>query len=406
MRPIQLAVVFDQHISVGGGYQQSLNAALLTRDLPDDLVEVSYFTTLKENVYTLSTYGINATLINLSIAGKIWSEIRAKVHNRFLHTLLCLDRFPSPFEKVLLNHKIELVYFLSPCKWARYLEKLNFITTVWDLCHLDAPEFPEVRWKNELQLRETNYNSLLNRANAIFVDSEYGKQNLSFRYCIPLNRVHVLPFQPAFSIRSGACVTNANPVNIHEKYSLSSPYVFYPAQFWAHKNHVYLIEGLLALEESYGQKVGAIFSGGDQGTRSYIEEYVIKMGLQDRVRFVGFVPDHELLELYLQSIALVMPTYFGPTNLPPLEAFHLGVPVLYPDLDGLRDQVDDAALLMDLSDPESMALHLSNLLSDSDLRNKLVAAGFRRAAYFDSFDRIGLLKKIISDFRYRRLCWK
>ena len=113
MRPIQLAVVFDQHISVGGGYQQSLNAALLTRDLPDDLVEVTYFTTLKENVYTLSTYGINATLINLSIAGKIWSEIRAKVHNRFLYTFLCLDRFPSPFEKVLLNHR-NVLYKLKP----------------------------------------------------------------------------------------------------------------------------------------------------------------------------------------------------------------------------------------------------------------------------------------------------
>ena len=114
MRPIQLAVVFDQHISVGGGYQQSLNAALLTRDLPDDLVEVSYFTTLKENVYTLSTYGISATLINLS-SWKVLSEIKAKVHNRFLHTLLCLDRFSSPFENYL-NYKIELVYFLSPCK--------------------------------------------------------------------------------------------------------------------------------------------------------------------------------------------------------------------------------------------------------------------------------------------------
>ena len=130
--------------------------------------------------------------------------------------------------------------------------------TVWDLCHLDAPEFPEVRWKNELQLRETNYNSLLNRANAIFVDSEYGKQNLSFRYSIPLNRVHVLPFQPAFSIRSGACVTNSNPVNIHEKYSLS-PLRVLSGTVLGSQNHAYLIEGLLALEESYGQKVGAIF---------------------------------------------------------------------------------------------------------------------------------------------------
>ena len=53
-----------------------------------------------------------------------------------------------------------------------------------------------------------------------------------------------------------------------------------------------------------------------------------------------------------------MPTYFGPTNIPPLEAFALGVPVLYSDLPGLKDQVGDSALLLDLNNPESMAQHM------------------------------------------------
>ena len=50
-----------------------------------------------------------------------------------------------------------------------------------------------------------------------------------------------------------------------------------------------------------------------------------------------------------------MPTYFGPTNIPPLEAFSLNVPVCYSDLDGLREQVGEAAFLMNLKNPESLA---------------------------------------------------
>ena len=72
------------------------------------------------------------------------------------------------------------------------------------------------------------------------------------------------------------------------------------------------------------------------------------MNLENKVRFAGFVDDEELPFLYSQSIALVMPTYFGPTNIPPLEAFKINVPVLYSDLPGLRDQVGKAAMLIDL----------------------------------------------------------
>ena len=65
-----------------------------------------------------------------------------------------------------------------------------------------------------------------------------------------------------------------------------------------------------------------------------------------------------------------MPTYFGPTNIPPLEAFKINVPVLYSDLPGLRDQVGKAAMLIDLKKPESLASNLKKLLN-SKLKNYL-----------------------------------
>jgi len=162
---------------------------------------------------------------------------------------------------------------------------------------------------------------------------------------------------------------------------------------------------LRVLEERCGIRVGAIFSGGDKGNLVYVQSYVHKMKLEDRVRFVGFVDDEEIPELYRQSIALVMPSYFGPTNLPPLEAFELGIPVLYSDKAGLRDQVENAALLMDLNDPGSLADHLKNLIDDSQLRMRLVEAGKARLRYFDSLDRMSVLKNVIERFHKKRVSW-
>jgi len=406
MRPIRLAVIFDQQIRAGGGYQQALNAALLTKNLSEHMVQTFFFTTLEENVSTLVGHGIQAELIQLSFFQRARMYLRRLVtFGRILKLLKRLERY-SPFERRLIQQNIDLVYFLAPSSWTRDLDEINYITTVWDLSHRDDPEFPEVRWNRQFEARERNYRALLPRATAIFVDSELGKKNVVHRYGIDEERVHVMPFQAAAATRESKETGSRSSIDVRAKYHLDVPNVFYPAQFWAHKNHVYLLEGLRALEQQYGLRIGAIFSGGDQGNLAYVKSYVRKLDLEDRVRFVGFVENEEIPELYRQSVALVMPSYFGPTNLPPLEAFELGVPVLYSDKSGLRDQVGDAALLMDLSDPVSMADHLKNLIEDPGLRSKLVEAGKERLKYFDSMDRVGILKRVLEDFRRRRQTWE
>jgi len=405
MRPIRLAVIFDQQIRVGGGYQQALNAALLARGLPSDICEPIFFTTLAENVATLVGHDIHAELIHISFFQKARTYLRRLVTDaRVFKLLKRMERY-SPFERSLIQKGIDLVYFLAPSSWALDLEEINYITTVWDLCHRDDPEFPEVRSNRQFEMRERIYWASLPRATAIFVDSELGKKNVVHRYGIDEERVRVMPFQAAAVTRESTTSHFRSSIDVHVKYNLDVPYVFYPAQFWAHKNHSYLLEGLRTLEQRYGLRIGAIFSGGDQGNLAYVKLYVRNLNLEDRVRFIGFVGDEEIPDLYRQSVALVMPSYFGPTNLPPIEAFELGVPVLYSDKAGLRDQVGGAGLLMDLNDPVSMADHLNSLINDPDRRLRLIAAGKERLKYFDSLDRLGVLRNVIERFHKKRACW-
>ena len=402
----KLAIFFDQSIYSGGGYQQSINVINLIKKLPEDNFEIFFFTNKEENVKELNKLEINVEYFKTSFLLLLKTYLRRKIKDKYIYKIFTLFSKKSPLEKYLSQKNIDLVYFLSPTAWALDLETINYIYTVWDLSHRDDPEFPEVRENREFDNRENKFFNVLPKATAIIVDSELGKNNLIKRYCVNDNRVFVIPFEGNHYLKKDKKYLTKNKIIIKKKYSLSEPYIFYPAQFWAHKNHIYLIQGLKKLEEKYKIKLNVIFSGGDKGNKSYIKEVAKNLSLKERVKFAGFVDNDEMIALYLQSIALVMPSYFGPTNLPPLEAFELGVPVLYSDLPGLRDQVGKSALLMDLKNPESMADQLFKLLNQSDLRNYLIASGKERLKYFENFNRFEVIYNILNNFRYRNQCWK
>jgi glycosyltransferase involved in cell wall biosynthesis len=151
--------------------------------------------------------------------------------------------------------------------------------------------------------------------------------------------------------------------------------------------------------------VGAIFSGSDKGNLSYIKNKVRDFNLNDRVKFVGFIENELLPYFYKQSIALVMPTYFGPTNLPPLEAFILEVPVMYSDIKGLKNQVGDAALLLDLNNPETMSINIKNLLENSEIAFNLIKKGKNIINKELDINHSLILTELLHSFQRKRICW-
>ncbi|MFY9105114.1 glycosyltransferase [Aliarcobacter cryaerophilus] len=367
-KKLNIAIFVNSEQKVGGGFQYELRVCQI-------LKEVRY-------KYTFNFFTLNAK--NIDDFRK--NDIEVKLLSK------------EDLEITLINnYKIDLVYFLYPANFN--FINLHYIITIWDLCHRDFNEFPEVRNNYEFENRELFYSSIgLKKAIAIISDSKQGKKNIIKRYNIDKNRVHVLKFLP----REHKEFTF---ININKKYNINRPYIYYPAQFWAHKNHIYILKALKILRENFNIEIFALFSGTDYGNLSYILEQAKFMGIDKQIKYLGFVDDNEIPNLYKQSLALVMPTYFGPTNIPPLEAFEYETPVCYSDLKGLRKQVKDAAFLIDLKNPNSLVNALLCILNNHNKVQKKIKTGKKILRKWTPNKFKNTLENIFNNFNNIRRCW-
>ena len=371
---MNIAVLLDKELQSGGGFQSALSYVVLLNKNKSPQYNFIFFTTLKGNIKTLDKLGIKAELIKISSFDKACGYLRSI--NRFNKIIrkLRLNR-PLKLDRIFKKHAIDLVYFVSSSSLHLAMENYNYIYTLWDLCHRDHPEFPEVSLRGEFELRENLFCKALLKAVQVIVDSELGKENVIRRYGVDIERVSVLPFVPSESVLISDKNYSENFIDIKKKYKVDGDYIYYPAQFWSHKNHIYILEGLNILKKKYQKTLTAIFSGSDKGNLQYILNKARELGVEKQIKYIGFVENKELPYLYRQALALTMPTYFGPTNVPPIEALIHGCPVLYSDLPGLREQMEGAALFLDLNDPESLAKNLLKVISRTDEVDGLVKKG-------------------------------
>jgi glycosyltransferase involved in cell wall biosynthesis len=396
-KPINIAVIFDQELESGGGFQQGLNAAILASKIDPKLANVYFFHTKRKLKKNLLDNGINSKLIKISFLKKIYLFIKTSSKYRIFYELTKPFFEFNFFESFFKDQDINLLYFISPSRFALDLDELNFIYTIWDLCHRDNLEFPETKIKDEFENRELRLNFSLKKAIAIIVDSKYGKSNLAKKYNIEKSRIKVIPFEPLKEINENKFSKNSN-IYIKNKYKVKNNFLFYPAQFWPHKNHIYILKSVYILEKKYNTLIDVIFSGGDKGNKKNILNYAKKLGINNRIIFTGFIPNEDLANIYKMSLALVMPTFFGPTNIPPLEAFKIGTPVIYPDLVGLKDQIKDAGLLVDLHDPETLSNAILELIENNDLRENLINKGYKMSMELEKINRISTLNKILKNY--------
>ncbi len=401
---MNIAVILGEEILGGGGFQHALSTVLVLNEHKSKTYNFIFFVTSAENQKVLEQYGVFAHRLILSEWDKLYGRMLSKP---LIFRLLNKLRLPAQtrFDRVLAQHDTDLVYYLSPSNLALLTETYNYVFTLFDLCHRDFVEFPEVRIRREFETRENIFKRALPKAVKILTESELGRINAIRRYGLDEHRVVALPMLPSPSVIISDVEYERGYFDVKKKYGIDGDYIFYPAQFWPHKNHVYILEGLQILRDRDGVQLHAIFVGSDKDNLQHVLARAKEMGLEKQIHYLGFVPGSEIPYLYKQALALVMPTYFGPTNLPPLEAFYLGCPVLYSDLPGLREQVEGAALLMDLTDPISLAENLRKILNAPDEIATLVKNGKKKLESWQEHDYWLVLKNIFDDYAIKRKCW-
>jgi glycosyltransferase involved in cell wall biosynthesis len=296
------------------------------------------------------------------------------------------------FERSLDRERIDLVWFGTPK--AEDCGDRPFIFTIWDLQYLEQPWFPEVSAGGEWELRHGFYTRYVPRATRIIVPNAAGGEQLMRHFHVGADRVLTLPHPTPEFAQDAARADGDGP-----EPGIEPPYLLYPAQYWPHKNHATLLAALAQLPEYRLACVGS-----DKGYLEHVKQLAREAGVLDRVRFFGFVEADQLVALYRGAHALVYLSYFGPENLPPLEAGALGCPVVQADVPGARDQLEDAALFVPPADPAAVADAVRRCESPG-VRAQLVERGRARAASLTADGYVRGVLDFLDEFEPVRRCW-
>jgi glycosyltransferase involved in cell wall biosynthesis len=406
---MRIALFLECLPNSGGGFQQALTTveSLARRSVTKH--EFLVFTPFEETRQLLLKEGIEAICYSRRVVRLMDRWSATTVGNAVLRRLrrLGLRRLGRHLDALLDDHGVDLVLLTGIGEGALRIGDHPFIVTVWDLDHRDHPEFPDAYADRGFERRERLLGITLTRALAVITNSRSYSHQISSLYHVAPDRIIELPFLPCLAVRRHAAGGGlATAEGVCRKYDLPNHYIFYPAYFSYHKNHLYLLEALVELERRHGIVLHAVFcGGGDAGDQTNVERQVQALGLTTRVHFLGLVPDEDIPALYEGALALVMPAYFASTNLPPLEAVTLGCPVIYSDLPGCREQMGDAALYCDLADATNLAEQLAALIQDVALVDRLRSAGCRLAAQIAKIDYGERLAPVFENYDYVRRRW-
>ncbi|MGN4126594.1 glycosyltransferase family 4 protein [Lysinibacillus sphaericus] len=300
-----------------------------------------------------------------SLSYDLWKELTGDIH---------------PIGKLLKEKRCDLWIFPSQDPYTFQLD-VPALGTIHDLMHRYESQFPEVSENQEFEYREWLFNNIAKQTRGILVDSEIGKQHVIETYGVNSDNIFVLPYIPPKYIYNYREEKYILPKDLEN--SLPSKYIFYPAQYWEHKNHARILDAIKLLKEEEIE-VNVVFVGtyeGESRTNVYekLQELIKQYSLQKQIFFLGYVNDESMPILYEKAKGLIMPTFFGPTNIPPLEAFVMECPVAVSNIYGMPNQLKDAALFFDPSSAEEIAGCIKTLWIDDDVCQTLIKKGLERS---------------------------
>jgi glycosyltransferase involved in cell wall biosynthesis len=217
------------------------------------------------------------------------------------------------------------------------------------------------------------------KADAIVAVSEVTRRHVMEYLAVPPERVA--------TVYSGVDDVFRRPLpqarldEVKAKYSLPERFLLYAGAIYPPKNFTRLIQAYAQLGPQRG--IPLVIAGGENRFLSEDElREPERLGIQQWVRWPGWIEQEELAAFYEMAAALLLPSIFESCGLPVLEAMAAGCPVVTADRYGTKELAEGAAVLVDPESVDSIAAGIGQVLDDSSLRQRLVAAGQTRSRPF------------------------
>lgn len=250
------------------------------------------------------------------------------------------------------------------------------VVTVHDLGYLYYPQaHPRAaRWYLQWS---TAYN--VRAAAHVLADSRVTKRDL-------IEHCHAAPDK--VTVAYPGCDPRLAPVRdqeqlsaVWQRYEIASPYALYVGTLQPRKNVGVLLDAFSALLRQ-GVDAHLVIAGRKGWLYEPLFARVGELGLEEKVRFTGYVPGTDLPALLSGARVLVLPSLYEGFGFPVLEAMACGTPVICSDAASLPEVAGDAAILVSPHDAQQLTIALRRLLEDDALCRELSARGLRQAARF------------------------
>src|SRR5262245_15635555 len=205
------------------------------------------------------------------------------------------------------------------------------------------------------------------KARIIITNSEYSKWEIVRCLGICEDRIRVTPLAASPEFKPTV------------RRQLGKPYMLYVGNLEPRKNLERLIEAFARMPHTEHDLVIV-------GNRWYrggaAEEKARSLGLNGRVKFMGYVPRQDLPAWFSGATAFVYPSLLEGFGLPVVEAMACGAPVITSNNSSMREVAGEAAILVDPRNVQQMTDALTRVVEDDRTREEFSTKGLSRAAEF------------------------
>src|SRR5579859_2325266 len=259
-----------------------------------------------------------------------------------------------------------------------------YVMTVHDMLeHMSRAREQSGLWRS-LYFQMTK--RVLAGAARIFAVSNFTRNEIEKLFDIPSDRVEVVYNAIDERFLHGHA-SAADRDLIARRYQVTYPFLLYAGRISPQKNVVRMIEAFSALktelekDQAYPD-LKLIIIGDDLSGNPDLRRTVIRSGVQNDVRFLGFIPIEVLRTFYDEAKIFVFPSLYEGFGLPPLEAMAHGTPVVTSNVSSLPEVVGNAAVLVNPENIFEIMRALRRVLTDQALRDRMKERGYQQATKF------------------------
>ncbi|MFH1536436.1 MAG: glycosyltransferase family 1 protein [Patescibacteria group bacterium] len=215
------------------------------------------------------------------------------------------------------------------------------------------------------------------KADHVITVSENSKKDLINYLNIPEEKITVIYEGPHNFLKP---LDNSEANNyVRERFDIHDPFILSVSTIEPRKNYKNLIK---AFANAKRGDTKLVIVGKKAWGFEDIMDLVQKLKLEDKIKFLDYVEDIDLLNLYNACSFFVLVSLYEGFGLTPLEAMACSAPVIVSNTSSLPEVVGEAGILVDPNSVEGIQEKMNLLLGNENLRQDLKEKSLNQAQKF------------------------